>query len=135
MVNPMNDASEQKPSVLVVEDDEHIGPLLEFMLERQGYRVELRTDGRAARQFIETNGLPPSLILLDVMLPFHDGFELLRMVRAQPGWETVPLVMLTAKNSELDIARALDAGANDYILKPFQPADLMARLRRFMPAK
>ena len=81
-------------------------------------------------RLIET-GAVPAVALLDVMLPFVDGFELVRCLRAQAGWADVPVVMLTAKTQESDIVRALDAGANDYILKPFQPAELLARLRRF----
>lgn len=119
------------PSILVVEDDEHIGELLKFLLERQGYRVDRCTEGRAARSFIQANG-PPRLILLDVMLPFLDGFELVGVIRSQPGWGEVPIIMLTAKTTESDIVRALDAGANDYIVKPFQPNELMARLRRYV---
>ncbi len=126
----MSDSS--SPFILVVEDDEHIASLLRFMLERQGYRIELCSDGRAARQFVETSPNLPGLILLDVMLPFYDGFELVAIVRAQKGWSEVPIVMLTAKTMEADIVRALDAGANDYIVKPFQPNELMARLRRFV---
>ena len=118
-------------SILVVEDDEHIGELLVFLLERQGYKVEFRRDGRAARLHVESGAEPPQLILLDVMLPFHDGFELVQIIRAQPGWDKVPIVMLTAKTTEADIVRALDAGANDYIVKPFQPNELMARVRRY----
>lgn len=120
------------PSILVVEDDEHIGELLKFLLERQGYLVEHCTEGRAARAFIEGGKPPPRLILLDVMLPFCDGFELVGVIRAQPGWAEVPIIMLTAKTTESDIVRALDAGANDYIVKPFQPNELMARLRRYI---
>lgn len=120
------------PSILVVEDDEHIGELLKFLLERQGYRVDRCTEGRAARAYIEGGGAPPRLILLDVMLPFCDGFELVGLIRSQPGWGEVPIIMLTAKTTESDIVRALDAGANDYIVKPFQPNELMARLRRYV---
>lgn len=117
------------PSVLVVEDDDHIAHLLKFMLERGQYRVHQARDGRAAKQFIETESAP-SVVLLDVMLPYIDGFELVRLLRAQPGWQKVPVIMLTAKTQEQDIVRALDAGANDYIVKPFQPNELLARLRR-----
>ena len=120
------------PSILVVEDDEHIGELLKFLLERQGYRVDRCTEGRAARAYIDGGNAPPRLILLDVMLPFCDGFELVGLIRAQPGWDEVPIIMLTAKTTESDIVRALDAGANDYIVKPFQPNELMARLRRYV---
>ncbi len=127
----MTDAITQ-PTILVVEDDEHIGDLLRFMLERQGYHVEACVDGRAARAYIEGGHPSPKLVLLDVMLPFFDGFELVRVIRAQADWADVPVVMLTAKTMEADIVRALDAGANDYIVKPFQPNELMARLRRFV---
>ena len=121
------------PCALVIEDDEHIGQLLQFMLERENYRVHLARDGRAAKAFIETQPAP-AIALLDVMLPFFDGFQLVAQVRAQPGWETVPVIMLTAKTQERDIVRALDAGANDYIVKPFQPKELMARVRRLAKA-
>ncbi len=115
---------------LVVEDDEHIAHLLKFMLERASYRVELMRDGRAAHAYIVGQS-PPAMCLFDVMLPFMDGLQLVAAVRKQPGWEQVPVLMLTAKTQERDIVRALDAGANDYILKPFQPEELLARLRRF----
>ncbi|MNT82340.1 Phosphate regulon transcriptional regulatory protein PhoB [compost metagenome] len=72
------------------------------------------------------------MILLDVMLPYADGFQLVSQIRAKANWAEVPIVMLTAKSQEQDIVRALDAGANDYVLKPFQPQELMARLRRFL---
>lgn len=116
---------------LVVEDDEHIAHLLQFMLQRAGYQVALQRDGRAAQAYIQQNPAP-AVVLLDLMLPFVDGFQLVALVRAQPGWEQVPVLMLTAKTQERDIVRALDAGANDYILKPFQPDELLARLRRFV---
>jgi DNA-binding response OmpR family regulator len=121
----------EKPRVLVVEDDVHIAQVLTFMLERQGYRVIYAEDGRAAVQYIVSSPVP-DLVLLDVMLPFVDGFEVLNLLRAREGWETVPVLMLTAKSSEQDTVRALDAGANDFIIKPFQPLELLARLRRYL---
>ncbi len=116
-------------SALVVEDDEHIAHLLQFILEREGFSVHVARDGRAAKEFIEHQP-PPAIVLLDVMLPFFDGFALIGMLRAQTGWQATPVIMLTAKTQEKDIIRALDAGANDYILKPFQPAELLARIKR-----
>ena len=118
------------PVALVVEDDDHIAHLLRFMLEREKYTVHLARDGREGQAFIQSQPVP-TIVLFDVMLPFVDGFELVRLARAPPGWDTVPVVMLTAKTQERDIVRALDAGATDYILKPFQPNELLARLRRF----
>jgi two-component system alkaline phosphatase synthesis response regulator PhoP len=121
------------PIALVVEDDEHIGTLLKFMLERAGYRVALQCDGRAALAYVE--GQPaPRVALFDYMLPFVDGVELVHAVRRQPGWEHVPVLMLTAKAQERDIARALEAGASDYLAKPFQPEALMARVRSLAAA-
>jgi two-component system, OmpR family, alkaline phosphatase synthesis response regulator PhoP len=128
-------ASLQNPPILVVEDDDHISQILKFMLERQGWRTLIATDGMAARKLVEEGQERPALILLDVMLPYIDGFELVGIVRATAGWETIPIVMLTAKNMERDIVRALDAGANDYIVKPFQPNELLARVRRFLKDK
>ena len=130
----MSDVATSTPTILVVEDDEHIAELLRFLLERQGFHVEMCADGRAARATIEHGTITPRMILLDVMLPFLDGFELVRSVRARAGWEEIPILMLTAKTMEADIVRALDAGANDYILKPFQPNELMARVRRYARA-
>lgn len=119
-------------SILVVEDDEHIGQILTFILQRQGYRTTLAPDGLAARQAIMESTAPPSLVLLDVMLPYIDGFELVNIIRSRDGWREVPIVMLTAKQTEKDIVRALDEGANDYVVKPFQPNELLARVRRHL---
>ena len=120
-----------QPSVLVVEDDVHIAHVLSFMLERQGYQVTHVADGRAGVQHVTTQPVP-DLVLLDVMLPYVDGFEIVGIIRAQAGWGEVPVLMLTAKNAERDSVRALDAGASDFIIKPFQPQELLARLRRYL---
>jgi DNA-binding response OmpR family regulator len=126
--------SGKKFSFYVVEDDELIADLLLHMLEREGHSVQQFKDGRAAQQAIEVATEAPSMILLDVMLPYVDGFELVQIIRQRKQWLTVPVIMLTAKSQEREIVRALDAGANDYILKPFQLNELMARLRRFLRA-
>lgn len=117
------------PTVLVAEDDENISHLLSFMLKREKYLVHQARDGRQAKKFIENNP-PPAMVLLDVMLPFFDGFALLGLLHEQPAWKNTPVIMLTAKTQEQDIVRALSAGANDYVLKPFQPAELLARIKR-----
>ena len=130
----MQDDPNAKPAALVVEDDEHIGHLLRFMLERAGYAVTLAADGRAAQAHIQSQPAP-AVALFDVMLPFVDGLQLVAQVRRQPGWEGVPVLMLTAKAQERDIERALDAGATDYIVKPFQPEELLARVRRHVQPK
>jgi DNA-binding response OmpR family regulator len=120
-----------QPTVLVVEDDVHIAHVLSFMLDRQGYRVTHLADGRAASTHVLANPAP-DLVLLDVMLPYVDGFELVGLIRAQPAWQDTPVIMLTAKNTERDTVRALEAGASDFVIKPFQPQELLARLRRYL---
>lgn len=122
------------PIALVVEDDDHIAQLLQFMLSREGYSVHVAQDGRSAKSFIETQP-PPAIVLLDVMLPFFDGFQLMSILRAQADWKSVPVIMLTAKTQERDIVRALDADASDYVVKPFQPNELLARVRRLAKSK
>ena len=119
--------------VLVVEDDADIAYLLKFMLGREGFEVEVAADGQQAVARIGKDPVPDAMVL-DVMLPHMDGFALLGRVRALDAWRTVPVLMLTAKSREDDIVRALDAGANDYVLKPFQPQEVVARLRRLMGA-
>ena len=117
------------PTVLVVEDDEYISHLVVFMLERAGFNVHLSQDGRDAQQYVEQND-PPALVVLDVSLPYVDGFTLLRMMRNRFAWDLIPIIMLTAKAEKWDVATALRAGANDYLLKPFDPAELLARVNK-----
>ena len=120
-------------SALVVEDDADIGHLLRFILEREGFAVTTLRDGRLALARVAEGG-PPDLVLLDIMLPYANGHDVLAAIRAAPGWHAVPVIMLTAKSHEADIVRALDAGASDYIVKPFQPPELKARIRRALAA-
>lgn len=117
--------------ILVVEDDTNIAQLLEFMLEREGHATTLLADGEAAAQHI-ASAAPPDLVLLDAMLPYRDGLSLLATMRASAAWRQVPVLMLTARSLERDIVQALEAGASDYVVKPFQPQELLARVRRFV---
>jgi DNA-binding response OmpR family regulator len=116
---------------VVVEDDPDIGRLLQFILQREGFQVTLCPDGRIASDRI-ASGVVPELVILDGMLPYVNGYELLAMLRSTPAWKTVPVLMLTANSREADVVRALEAGANDYVTKPFQPAELKARVRRLL---
>lgn len=116
---------------LIVEDDEQIAYLLRFILEREGYQVQLCSDGQAAQKVMAAMP-PPALVTLDVMLPYVDGYQLLGIMRKRPDWKDVPILMLTAKSQEKDIVRALDAGAADYLVKPFKPDELRARIKRMV---
>lgn len=118
-------------AAVIVEDDPQITHILKFILEREGFEVHAAPDGRTAKRLIDS--LPPAdIVILDVMLPHADGFELLGHLRAAAGWQAVPVVMLTARSQERDIVRALEAGANDYMVKPFKPEELRARVRRLL---
>ena len=115
------------PVAFVVEDDELIGQLLVFILEREGFKVEWKTNGKDADRFILRNEAP-KIVLLDVNLPDIDGYGLLRIIRALPSWRFVPVLMLTASSQPKDVTKAIFDGANDYLLKPFHPAELVKRV-------
>lgn len=125
--------SEPAPRVLMVEDEEDVAFILRFLLERHGYAVEHAADGRIALDRID-RGDPPDLVLMDLMLPYHDGLELVEHLRRQADWHAVPVLMLTAKAREADIVRALELGVDDYVTKPFQPEEVLARIRRLLRA-
>lgn len=121
----------EKPTILVIEDDEEIAFILKFMLTREGFTVKRAADGRQASTLIETM-VPPALVLCDIKLPYVDGFQLIIHIRGKEEWRDIPIIMLTSKSQESDIVRALNSGANDYVVKPFSPKELIARLRRFI---
>lgn len=128
----MTDNALTTEHILMVEDDEDIAFLIRFLLERNGYNVVHMADGRQAQAAIEEAVEPPALALLDIMLPYRDGIELLQHIRSLDSWQDTPVLMLTAKAGEHDIVRALEIGADDYVLKPFQPDELLARIRRML---
>lgn len=117
--------------VLVVEDNEHLAFMLRFILERSGYDVVWAPNGRDAERAI-ANIEPVSAVLLDLMLPYVSGYELIRIIRDDPLWRYVPVIVLSGKVMEEDIVKALDLGANDYVTKPFRPEELLARIRRLV---
>ena len=117
--------------LLLVENADDTAFVVDHLLRRAGHAVERAVDGRAAAARIRT-GPPAPLVILDLMLPYHDGFELLAMLRAQPGWATVPALVLSERALEKDIVRAFEAGADDYVVKPFQPGELIARIQRML---
>ncbi len=116
-------------TALVVEDSEHVAYLLEYMLEREGFEVLVANNGRDAADFVAQLP-PPDIVLLDVMLPYKDGFEIVREIRHSDAWADTPVIMLSARSLEEDVVRALEAGANDYVMKPYNPRELLARIKR-----
>lgn len=115
---------ENSPLILLVEDNEEIGPFVALELESEGYRVELVTDGQNG--LIKFRQLQPDLLILDWELPRMTGLDVCRRVRQSSH---VPILMLTAKQSVKDRVEGLDAGANDYLVKPFELDELLARVR------
>ena len=116
--------NEQKPVILVVEDEPTLVDTLEYNLTRQGYAVSTATDGFKALELARS--LRPELIVLDVMLPGLDGFEICRILRQEMN---VPILMLTARDEEIDKVVGLEMGADDYLTKPFSMRELMARVK------
>jgi two-component system alkaline phosphatase synthesis response regulator PhoP len=116
-------------SIFIVDDDEDIRLIIQYMLEREGYQVITAKDGKEAKELMNSID-KPDLALFDVMMPYMDGFELLAYARQGGQWTDIPIIMLTAKSQESDIVRALDNGASDYVVKPFKPNELLARIRR-----
>nr|WP_221234294.1 response regulator transcription factor [Terrimesophilobacter mesophilus] len=109
---------------MIVEDERSLSEPLAFLLEREGYRTTIAADGPSAVAAFEREGA--DLILLDLMLPGFPGTEVCRQIRAV---STVPIIMLTAKDSEVDIVVGLELGADDYVTKPYSTRELLARIR------
>ena len=120
--------------ILVVDDEKPISDIISFNLENEGYAIEKAYDGEQALEVFEKS--QPDLVILDLMLPKMDGLEVCREIRKQSA---VPVIMLTAKDSEIDKVLGLELGADDYIIKPFRPRDLELRilsiLKRAYPEK
>jgi two-component system alkaline phosphatase synthesis response regulator PhoP len=114
-------------TVLVAEDEANIVESLRFLMIRAGLEVRIATDGPSALRMVRES--PPDLMLLDIMLPGCDGFVVLRAIRANPQHGRVRVMMLTAKGREIDRARALELGVDDFVTKPFSTRDVMARVR------
>lgn len=115
-------------TILICDDDELLVDLLEYRLRARGFRVLVARDGgeavAAAMQSL------PDAVVLDMMMPVMDGLQVLRRLRAEPRTSAIPVVMLTARKQERDIVGALELGANDYLVKPFMPEELVTRLTR-----
>src|SRR6185312_3656456 len=116
-----------RPLVLVVEDEPALVTLLRYNLEREGFAVNEAHDGEEA--LLQLRESKPDAVLLDWMLPRISGLEICRQIRRAPAWRDLPVIMLTARGEETDRVRGLDSGADDYVVKPFSPGELIARLR------
>jgi two-component system phosphate regulon response regulator PhoB len=119
-----------QPSVLIVEDEAALVELLTYNLQKAGFRTAIARDGDEAMLAVEETR--PDLVLLDWMLPYVSGIEICRRLRRDTDTRDLPIILLTARSEEDDRVRGLEAGADDYVVKPFSPSELIARVRAVM---
>ncbi len=119
--------------ILAVDDEVNIRRLIEVNLQRQGYRVSTAMDGEEALDRIRTER--PDMVVLDVMMPRMDGFEVLRRLKLDPETREIPVVMLTAKAQDADVMEGWKAGVEVYLTKPFNPLQLLEFVRRIFEAR
>jgi DNA-binding response OmpR family regulator len=120
----------EAPLVLVADDEDDIRSLVSFRLKRAGYDVITAADGEEALLLATTR--LPDLVVLDMMMPKATGLEVTRSMREQATTKDIPIILLTARAQEADVARGFDAGADDYVKKPFSPQDLQARIQALL---
>ncbi len=122
--------TDARPLVLVADDDDDIRTLVAYRLEKAGYEVAQAADGEQALQLALER--TPDLAVIDVMMPRLDGYELTRALRSHEATSRVPVILLTARTQEADVARGFEAGADDYIRKPFSPQELRSRVHAIL---
>ena len=120
-------SDESQARVLVADDEDDVRELVVYRLSRSGYDVVEARDGEEALRLAGER--TPDLLVLDVMMPRIDGYELTRRLRAEPATSRVPVILLTARTQENDVSQGFEAGADDYLKKPFNPDELLARVR------
>lgn len=116
--------------ILVAEDDNLVAHVIEFKLKQNGYAVVVASQGEEALALAQAE--KPSLIMLDWMMPIMDGLEVLRRLKENPDLKNIPVIILTSRSTESDIVEGLNLGATDYIVKPFKPAELLARIHKIL---
>lgn len=118
------------PAVLVAEDEQHIAESLTFLMEKAGLEVRVAYDGPTALRMVGEQ--VPDLVLLDLMIPGCDGFEVLQKLRDHPNWNSMRVLILTAKGREIDRQKAQDLGVDDYMTKPFSTRDVVKRVKSLL---
>ena len=114
--------------ILAVDDEKHIVRLVQVNLERAGYEVVTANDGKEALEKVASEN--PDLLVLDVMMPYMDGFEVLQNLRRNPGTRDIPVIMLTAKAQDADVFKGWQSGVDCYLTKPFNPMELLSFVKR-----
>jgi len=118
--------------ILVVDDERHIVRLVQVNLERAGYQVVAAFDGKEALKKVSSE--KPDLVVLDVMMPYMDGFQVLKQMKADAATKDIPVIMLTAKAQDADVFRGWASGVDMYLTKPFNPLELMTFVKRIFEA-
>ena len=118
------------PTILLAEDEPQTAQLIEFKLKQVGFTVVRAPDGEKALALVGT--VKPALIILDGLMPVYDGFEVLRRLKEDPHTRHIPVIMLTARARDKDVVTGLELGAADYMVKPFSPSELVARVRKVL---
>jgi DNA-binding response OmpR family regulator len=121
-----------KKRILIVDDEPNIVISLDYLMKRAGYEVVIAADGEAALEAVAER--TPDLVILDVMLPRMNGFDVCRRLRADPRWKELKVLMLTARGRETEVAKGLGAGADAYVTKPFSTRDLVAQVTEMLGA-
>ena len=116
--------------ILIVDDEVNIVISMEFLINQAGYELQIARDGEEAMEKVAS--FQPDLILLDVMMPKINGFEVCRRVRANPTWQDTKIIMLTAKGREVEVTKGLALGADSYIIKPFSTKELMSEVKQIL---
>lgn len=116
-----------RPKVVLIEDERDIVELVRYNFRKEGFEVESFSRGEEGLQYLRRH--PADLVLLDIMLPDRDGFEICRRLRAEERLKSLPVIFLTAKGEEIDRVLGLEIGADDYVVKPFSPRELVARAK------
>ncbi|SIT69512.1 response regulator receiver protein [Ectothiorhodosinus mongolicus] len=114
-------------SILVVDDEPNIVLSLEFLFREAGYDVRVARDGEAALEAVKSD--PPDLILLDVMMPKRDGYDVCQTIRENPAWNDISIIMLTAKGRQIEKEKGLAMGADDYVTKPFSTREIVEKVK------
>lgn len=117
----------QKKRIVMIEDEEDIAALIKLQAEISGYKLHVEVDGINGYRAIERE--KPDLVILDVMLPGENGFDVCRKIKANPETKNIPVIILSAKGEEIDIVLGLELGADDYVPKPFSPKVLFSRIK------
>lgn len=121
-----------KPTILVADDEPSIVLSLQVLLQKAGFTVRIARNGEEALESVAES--TPDLILLDAMMPRRDGFDVCQSLRANPAYQSLPIIMLTAKSRDVERQKGMALGATDYITKPFSTRDLVTTVRKYLPA-